>query len=226
MSKQKYLVVAAIAVFGLFLSATSSQAQTQVFGYPAGGSACAGGGCGGGLSHGAQQRAFGYGQISDRFEVTQEQNSKIYARNEAWPKPFACASRQHYHNLFNPMYDAGWEDQNMLTSVHFDKDGELTRYGRQQISGMMLNMPRARRVIFIQETSNVGETQARAAKVRNVINTWYSQRGGMVQVSNRTPATMNGTTAVNITEQAQSSAPAPVIPIANSGGTVASAIGN
>ncbi len=224
MSMQKYVVGAAVAVLSLVLSVQTTQAQNDVFGYPAGGAAC-GSGCAEGGAIGAQQRAFGYSQMSGRWEATQAQNEKIYARNDAWPKPFACASRQHYHNLWTPMFDAGWEDQCILTgATHFDTDGELTRYGKQQISGMMMNMPKARRVIFVQQTSDPAETEMRVSKVRDVIETWYSQRGGMVQVSARTPATMSGVRAVDITEKSLGAAPAPMIPIADGSSGVSSAV--
>ena len=225
MSKQFFMVVAAVAVFSLALSDTTN-AQVAAFGYPAGGVPCATGACGGGggaLTAAAQQRSFGYGQLSERFHATQAQNEKIYARNAAWPKPFACASRQHYHNIWRPMYDAGWEDQCILTSVHFDQEGELTRYGKNQISGIMMNMPRSRRTIFVQELANSQETNARIAKVQNVIQTWFSQRGGMVQASARTAVTLPGAVAESITERAANAAPAPTIPVAE-GGTVATAV--
>ena len=222
MSKLNFMVVAAVAVFSFALSPETTNAQA--FGFPEGGSACASGACGQAVSVSPQPRSFGYGQLSDRLHATQEQNEKIYARNNAWPKPFACASRQHYHNLWRPMYDAGWEDQCILTSVHFDEHGELTRYGKNQISGIMMNMPRSRRTIFVQDLSDPNATNARVAKVQNVIQQWFSQRGGVVQVSARTAVTLNGTKAVDITERAFGSAPAPVIPVAQGGSTVANSV--
>jgi hypothetical protein len=219
----KQLFSVGVAVLGLTFASGETFAQVDVFGYPGGGDACSTCADGGALV--AQQRSFGYGQISDRYRATQAQNEKIYARNEAWPKPFACASRQLYHNIWRPMYDAGWEEQCILTSTHFDENGELTKYGQHQISGRMMNMPKNRRIIFIQDTADQNETQARVAKVQSVIQTWFSNRGGAVQVSQRTPATMPGWRAVDITEKATGSAPSPVIPIASGGGGISQAIG-
>lgn len=222
MSKQLLMVVAAVAAFSFAFSADSANAQGSAFGFPGGESACSTGACG--VVSNGSQRAFGNHQISQRLQATQAQNDKIYARNAAWPKPFACASRQHYHNMWRPMFDAGWEDQCILTSVHFDQDGELTRYGKNQISGMMMNMPRSRRTIFVQELANQADTNARVAKVQNVIQTWFAQRGGMVQVSSRTAVTMSGVRAVGITEGSLNSAPAPIIPIADGSSGVSQAV--
>lgn len=222
MSKQILFVGAAVAILAFaFCSETRAQGS---FGFPAGGGGACAGGCADVGSIGAQQRAFGYGQFQDRFRATQAQNDKIYARNSAWPKPFACGSRQHYHNMWRSMFDAGWEDQCILTATHFDENGDLTRYGKQQISGMMMNMPQARRVIFVQKLANPADTENRVAKVQNVIQTWYPHRSGMVQVSTRVPATMSGLRAADISEKATGAAPAPVIPIADGASGVASAV--
>lgn len=223
MSKQKVIVGAAVAALSFVFSMQTASAQLGgAFDYPAGGcNDCSGGGV---AFWGAQQRAMGASQMSARWKASQAHNDKVYARNEAWPKPFACASRQHYHNIWGPMYDAGWEEQCVLTSTHFDENGELTRYGEQQIGGMMMNMPKARRVIFVQETANPAETSTRVAKVRSIIETWYGQRGGMVQISSRTPQTQSGDRTVDIFDKAKGSAPAPVIPIADGAGSVSSAV--
>ena len=223
MSKQILMVVAAVAAFSFAISSDSANAQ-GAFGFPAGESACSTGACGtgGAISHGGL--GAGRHQFSQRLQATQAQNDKIYARNAAWPKPFACASRQQYHNMWRPMIDAGWEDQCLLTSVHFDQSGELTRYGRNQISSMMMNMPRSRRIIYIQELANNADTDARTAKVQNVIQNWFAQRGGTVQVSSRTAVTMSGVRAVTITEGSLGAAPAPVIPVADGQSGVSSSV--
>jgi len=220
MSKRIVVVCAAVLSVA-FLLPSESSAQHGVFGYPSGVSACSTGNCGGGGGH-----SFGYGggQLKQRVHATQAQNDRIYARNAAWPKPFACASRQLYHNIWSPMYDAGFEDQNILTSTHFGEQGELTRYGKQQISSMLTNMPRDQRVIFVQESADPNETQMRLARVQNIIQTSHPQRNGVVRASGRTPQTLPGWRAVDIIEKATSSAPSPIIPIASGTGGIATAI--
>ena len=213
------------AVLVTMLTAGESSAQHQgVFGYPAGPSACASGNCGGGV---AQQTSFGYGHsgnLKNRLEATQAQNSKIYARNAAWPKPFACASRQLYHNIWQPMYAAGWEDQNILTSTHFNEEGKLTPYGMQQISSMLANMPQSNRVIFVQKTADTNKTQMRLATVQNVIQTLHPQRSGEVRASDRNPGTLPGWRAVDITEKSTANAPSPHIPIASGSSGINAAV--
>lgn len=210
MTKKKVLICAVVAVFGFSFSTDSVSAQcnscdsgASTFGFPT-------------VNHHFGGGRFGNGQLKYQVQQQQAINQKISARNAAWPKPFNCADRQLYHNVWNPMINAGWEDQCILTKTHFDDEtGELTRYGVQQIGGMMMNMPQNRRVVFVQESVNQQETQERIAKVRDVISTYYSQRGGVVQVSKRTPATQNGPRAELISNLAGESTPNPIIPIAS-----------
>ena len=230
MSRRKVIFVAAIAAVGLVFLSHSASAQhggmsygSSAFDYPAG-PGCTDCTSGGIASWGAQNRAYGATHMSQRWKASQAHNDKVSARNEAWPRPFACASRQHYHNIWISMYDAGWEEQCILTATHFDENGELTRYGKQQIGGMMMNMPKSRRVIFVQETANPAETATRVAKVRNVIETWYGQRGGIVQISSRTPQTQSGDKTVDIFDKAKGAAPPPVIPISDGSQGVANSI--
>lgn len=209
-----------VALTAAFIVADQSAAQTGVFGYPSGG--CSTGSCGqAAVGHGG---GLASGEFRARMDATQAQNDKIYARNEAWPKPFACASRQLYHNLWTPMFAAGWEDQNILTSTHFNEKGELTSYGKQQISSMLANMPERNRTIYVQKTGDPNRTQMRLAAVENTIQTRHPHRSGNVQASARTPQTLPGWRAVDIIEKASSSAPSPTIPIANASTGINSAV--
>lgn len=220
MIKKRILICAVVAVFGFTISLDSASAQCTScdsggsnFSFPTVSPIVGGGHLG---ANRLGNNRLGNGQLKYQFEQQQAINQKIAARNAAWPKPFTCADRQLYHNVWNPMINAGWEDQCILTETHFDPEtGELTRYGVQQIGGMMMNMPQNRRVVFVQECVNGEQTEQRVAKVRDVVSTYYSQRGGVVQVSTRTPATQNGPYAERISILAGESTPNPIIPIAS-----------
>lgn len=199
-------------------SCAAAAAPVASFGFPAasGCSSCQSAGVGGGCRGGACRA-----ELKARRAHQAAINAKIYARNEAWPAPFDCGSRQLYHAIFRPQIDAGYEDQNILTETHFDVEtGELTRYGIEQVKGMMLNMPRHRRVVFVQQAPNEGLTQQRMAKVQNVIDTYYSQRGGMVRASIRTPAKQYGLYAEKISNLRTDAIPDPVIPIASTNDSI------
>ena len=216
----KRLVCFCVALTAALVVADESSAQSGVFGYPSGG--CSTGACG--HSVGGGHAGLGNGNFRSRLDATQAQNEKIYARNGAWPKPFSCADRQLFHNLWTPMFAAGWEDQNILTSTHFNEEGELTSYGKQQISSMLANMPQHNRTIFVQKTADPNRTQMRLATVQNIIQTSHPHRSGNVQASNRTPQTLAGWRAVDIIEKATSSAPNPRIPIASGNSGINSAV--
>ena len=193
----------------------ASAAPVSSFSYPSGG--CQSGGCAGHVGRvGGCKGGACLNELKAKYAHKSALNAKIAARNEAWPKPFDCGSRQLYHATFSPMINAGYEDQNILTETHFDADsGELTRYGIQQVGGMMMNMPRHRRTVFVQSTADPQSTQIRLAKVQTVIDTYYPQRGGSVRASGRTPASQYGNYAEQISNLRFEAIPDPIIPIAN-----------
>ncbi len=181
------------------------------FGFPASNCGCRGAGAHGGCRNGACRA-----QLRSKLDHSANINAKIIARNEAWPAPFDCGSRQLYHATLRPMIDAGFEDQNLLTDTHFDaKTGMLTKYGIQQVSGMMLNMPTHRRTVFVQQLADFNATQQRMATVKEVLDTYYPQSRGSVQVSARRGAKGYGVEADNITTLRLGATPAPIIPIAS-----------
>jgi len=92
---------------------------------------------------------------------------------------------------------------------------------------MMLNMPRHRRIVFVQRLADENATQERVATVKDVLDTYYPQSRGMVQVSARNGAKGYGIEADTITTLRLGAAPDPIIPIATGNETVGeSASGN
>ncbi len=233
MSKMKSAITVAAAVASMFVFGQMAMAQNcgcesapvTTFGYPAGN---CGGGCGQsvGQSCGGRGGAGCVNEMKARIAHYQAQSEKIAARNAAWPKPFACADAQLYTKMWGPMINAGFEDQNLLTSVHFDKEsGDLTRYGKNQVVGILKNMPAHRKVVFVQRSVDEATTQQRYNTVREVVDMWYGANG-RVELSGRTAIGGVGLGAEKITQSYYESAPAPVIPIANGGESVGDSVGN
>lgn len=229
MSKTKSAMMVAAAIVSMFVFGTNAQAQDcgcaspapVVFGYPAS-SGCSGGclGSRGGKIAGCKA------EFKAKLAHAQQVSDVVAARNAAWPKPFACADKQLYHSLWTPMINAGFEDQCILSNQHFDpQSGELTKYGKQQIAGVMNNMPQHRKVVYVQRLVDEATTMARYQKVSEVVQTWYG-KSGSVQLSNRTPKLASGPRSESITNLYRESAPIPIIPIASGSDSVSSSIGN
>ena len=217
----------AIAVFSVVLAA-STAGTSSVSAQSCGGSACGCETAGGEFSFPARSHGCGGGQFRQELQAKtaaiRAESAKVSARNAAWPKPFGCASRHLYHSIWNPMIDAGFEDQCMLSSTHFDKEtGELTKYGVNQISQMMRNMPSHRRVIYIQRDVDEATSQARYNKVSDIVDNWYGA-SGRVAFSDRQPATGTGQRAELISTLSGQAMPRPIIPIASGSSSVGASI--
>lgn len=184
------------------------------FGYPSTGGSC-GCGVGGGSHH-------------ERMDAIRAENAKITARNDAWPKPFSCADRQLYQEIWAPMIDQGFEEQCLLSSEHFDASNHtLNRLGMSAVAGIMQNMPSHRKHVFINRDIDETVSQARWEAVNSTVRTYYGQIAPNAQVafSNKQPSSVSGAWAEAISNKYLLAAPAPVIPISSGKQTVASSVG-
>ena len=149
----------------------------------------------------------------------------MFARNQAWPKPFACASRNLYSSYWTQITRAGFADQNTLSAIHFNKDGKLTKYGQQQIAGILRNMPQQYKVVYVQRDQDEATSMSRLNAVQQLVSTWYGQNG-RVAFSDRNPLIQNGTRAENITLGYQAAMAPPVIPVSDGQSSISSSLGN
>jgi len=217
--------IAAMAVTIAFASITFAQCSScgtsdVAFGYPGGTCAtCSTGGGFGGRSH---QHAE---VLKAKLAHASAYNEKVSARNQAWPKPFACADRQVYAAMWTPMLDAGFADQTTVTAVHFSEEGKLTRYGKKQIAGIMRNMPQHRKVVYVQRDHDQATTQQRVNEVQEVVSMFYGQ-SGRVALTDRNPINQTGVRAEATTNNYYGALPAPIIPVADGSSSVSDSVGN
>ena len=190
--------------------------------------ACAESGCGTGFGYPGKSGHFG-GSRHEKFEALKAQNAKIAARNDAWPKPFNCADRQLYHEIWAPMINEGFEEQCVLNETHFDSGThELNRFGLHTVAGIVQNMPSHRKHVFVTQDADETITQARLANVQTTLQTYYGQIAPSAQVSLSTkqPAFISGVRAETISNKFISGQPVPNIPISSANSTVSSSINN
>jgi uncharacterized protein (DUF2237 family) len=215
--------IAAMAVTIAFASITFAQCNScgtgdVAFGYPGG--TCATCSTGGGFAGRGQRGEY----LKAKLEHASQYNDKVSARNQAWPKPFTCADRQVYSAMWGPMLDAGFADQTTVTSTHFE-EGKLTRYGKQQIAGIMRNMPQHRKVVYVQRDSDEETTQNRYDQVQEVVSTFYGHTG-RVALTDRNPINQQGLRAEATTNAYYGALPVPNIPISDSSSTVGDSVTN
>lgn len=188
------------------------------------------GGCGhGGCLSGGLRGGSGSGldELKAKRAHQRAINAKITARNDAWPKPFACADRQLYHSFFGRQVDQGWEEQCVLEAAHFDPESnELNKFGQQAVAGIMQNNPDHRRTVFIHRNVDDSINQQRRSTVQETINTFYGQdTNAQVAFSSKRPVTTSGTRAAQIQEQWIGAQATPAIAV-GAGDSVQSAVTN
>ncbi len=204
-------MVVTIFLASVAFAQCNSCGSTANFGYPGGTCAtCSTGGHGivgaSGRHHGEVLRA--------KLDHAIAYDAKVSARNRAWPKPFTCADRQAYSAMWGPMLDAGFADQTTVTATHFDEEGKLTRYGKQQIAGIMRNMPQHRKVVYVQRDGNEAATLNRYNQVQEIVSTFYGQ-SGRVALTDRNPINQQGLRAEVTTNAYYGALPAPIIPVSD-----------
>jgi len=237
MLKIKPLFIVAVAVAGISMISNDCFAQGcdscgqagASFSYPNAAPVyssvvgdCGAGGCG------LRGRSGGHmDELKAKYAHAQKINSRVVARNEAWPMPFDCADRQLYFSIWDPMIDQGFEEQCVLNSAHFDAEtNELNQFGRYTVAGIMQNMPTTRRMVFIHRDSDQSANDKRMSQVKSTIDTFYGQMGpAKVAFSTKLPVTLRGDKAAAISQLSAENRPTPVIPI-SSGETVSSSVGN
>ena len=236
------VLVAAAAMVGMVMVASQANAQgcggscggggsaySSVFGAGAGGFGHGGGNsfgypgvsgcssCGGVGRHG-----FGCAnELRDRIDHARANSAKVAARNEAWPKPFNCASRQVYFSFWEPMIDRGFEKHCTLQAKHFDPEtNQLNRFGSSTLAGIMQNVATQHRKVFIQRSTEAHVSEARTEAVRNAVATWYGNvPAPQIAISDQFPTTTPGGRIEAINRLLSEGTPAPIIPVASGTGS-------
>jgi hypothetical protein len=161
-------------------------------------------------------------QIKEHWAHTKEINAKVCARNRAWPKPFDCADRQLYFSIWEPMIDAGFEKHCTLTEAHFDPEtGDLNKYGQTAIAGIMQNMPRQRRTIFIHRDIDQQSSDQKMNVVRETVQTWYGPEAATsIAFTDKMPTRSSASRIETINRLYNDGTPPPLLPVATGqGGT-------
>lgn len=223
-SALKYCAAAVVAVLmaGVSLAQCDSCGSATSFGYP--GASCAACSTGPGNSVGRGGHAHGE-VLKAKIAHAQEIDARVSARNAAWPRPFACGSRTLYSSYWRSITRAGFADQNTLSAIHFGENGELTKYGQQQIAGILRNMPQQYKTVYVQRDQDEETSLARLNQVQELVSTWYGQNG-RVAFSDRNPIIQSGVRAENITVGYNGAMVPPIIPVADGQSTIANSIGN
>jgi hypothetical protein len=159
----------------------------------------------------------GQGQFATHLDEMRTQCSKVYERNVAWMKPFACNDRMATFSVWSPMVNNGWIAQCTLSEAHFNTDGTLNRLGEAKVAAIMERFSGGERAVFVAQNRDEAVMEDRLASVREVVGQWYGEE--MVARVNSTdilPSTGNGRRVEGIMTGYANAQPMPVISAASS----------
>ena len=234
MMKNMTSTMAALAVAAIFSLSNQASAQNcsscasgDGFGFPVAsqsGTSCSGGGCRlrGSLGHGGGH----FQEFKNKMDHYAVLNAKIAARNDAWPKPFACLDKRDYYGIWSTMLDAGTETQCVLDGDFFGEANDLNRIGIDRVRGIMTNMPSADRTVFVHRTNNEAVDNARIAAIRNTIDTYYGHLGAAdIKLSDNLPRSISGLQVQQYSTLRAENLAAPIIQVGD-GDSVANSVQN
>lgn len=204
----------------------SACGETSAFGFPSQGG-CGAGGCGGGHC-GAGGCGIGNGNVRASLDQVHQRNDLVSARNDAWPKPFTCIDRQLYESQWGKYIDAGYVRQCVLSSIHFDqKSNELSEFGRTIVSGLVQNMPRDRKTIYIHRDGDEQRSQERLEHVRDAIHYMFGHNiPAQVAFTSQEPVRGSALRVETLQRLEAEATPVPIIPIASGTTSVTDGSGN
>ena len=183
---------------------------TNSFSYPSALSGCGHGGCGAG--HGKAKEHFH--NVKQQIAFKSAYNEKIAARNDAWPKPFACWDKTGYYQVWAPMIQAGSETQAVLDSNFFTEGNALNSVGIDRVAGIVLNMPSNDRTLYVSRGPDDAVNQARVNAIRNTVSKYYGHVAGVsVRMSDRTPETETGAAIMQLQAGRIPMLPPAVLPV-------------
>lgn len=161
----------------------------------------------------------------ERHEAWKEECAKIQARNDAWPKPFACHDRMAFFAVWDPMISQGYAHHCILCAEHFNSDNnQLNQAGQLKVAGIMQNLPADRRQLWIVRDQNTDISQARMDSVNHTVQTFYNQSAAETSIAftERQPAMISGIQADTVSKRQLQGLPAPIIPIVSTGQGISS----
>ena len=208
------LAVSAVAAFVGVCSQASAQncsscaSTASSFSYPVASSSCGHHGC-------RLKNGHGHGhEFKERLHHQSAINSKITARNDAWPKPFACWDKRDYYQTWNVMLNSGSEVHGVLDNNFFTEENTLNRIGIDRVAGIVMNLPANERTVFVSRTADQVVDQARVAAIQDMVATYYSHRGAVgVQLSDKIPRTAAAAEKLEIFNRRKEERPRTVLPV-------------
>jgi len=153
-------------------------------------------------------------EFCDHVAHLREINRVVSNRNQAWPKPFACADRQLYFQMWDPMLETGWKSACVFSQRHFvGETAELNQAGRMKIAAIMRNFPIGQKAFLLEPGQSRGLLEERLAALKNTVENLYGlEQVAEIGVADVVPLKGSGSACEKISEAYQASLPGSLLP--------------
>jgi len=144
-----------------------------------------------------------------------------YARNNAWPQPFADVDAKEVQKPVDIMIHNGWRAHNTIGSELFrENDSALTLAGARRVHWIATQSPSARRTIYVLRGATEQETSKRLDSVHQSLASIHSNgTAPQVLITDVDPASSSGAWATSISRQWMENLPAPKLPSSTASGS-------
>jgi hypothetical protein len=141
-----------------------------------------------------------------------------FYRNNTWPEPFLSADRAAAREPWCIQADNGWKMQNTIGTYLFDRETQrLNQAGELLVRWIVTQAPHHRRVVFVLKADTADATAARVESVQQAVARFASGHPYPVLLTETEPSGWSAAHVDSITQQFNSTIPAPRLP-ADTGG--------
>ena len=142
-----------------------------------------------------------------------------FYRNNTWPQPFEAADRAAAREPFCIQTDNGWKMQNTIGTFLFDTETQrLNTAGELLVKWIVTQAPIHRRAVFVLKGDNSDATTTRVESVQTAVAKYASGHVCPVLLTDTEPAGWSAAYVDSITQQFNSTIPAPRLSSGSQGG--------
>jgi hypothetical protein len=150
-----------------------------------------------------------------------------FYRNNSYPEPFISADRAAAREPFCIMIDNGWKMQNTIGTFLFDRETQrLNQAGELLVKWIVTQAPHHRRAVFVLKADTAEATTSRVESVQRAVAKYASGPVCPVLLTDTEPDGWSAAYSDSITQQFNSSIPAPRLPSGEGGGGAAASGGS
>lgn len=195
-----------LAMMAMFAAPLAAQAGDGSAYYPGDPGACPGG-----CNNGTPQQG-GFNQFWHRCGVD-------FYRNNSWPEPFLTADKIAVRTPFCIQVDNGWKMQNTIGSYLFDAETQrVNTAGELLVKWVVTQAPAHRRAVFVLKADTAEATRARVESVQLAVAKFSGGCMYPVLLTDSEPAGWPASYIDSISQQYNSTVPAPRLPARQGGG--------